>query len=156
MSVVDLATAKQDLRVEHDADDALIQRLLNTAERYVVHFIGRNLYADQVALDAAKAGADEAFLGAKAAYQTALDEAGVITDFDLRYMKTATATSDYQEAVVRYDRTMAGVVVDDTIKTAITLTTADLYEHRGDEELPTGVPASARTYLWTYRWDLPL
>jgi hypothetical protein len=154
--IVDLATVKQDIRVTHSDDDALITRLINTAERYVVHFLGRNLYVDATALDTAKDGAEDVLVQAADDYKAALEAISDETNYDLRYMKTAQATETYQLAVQTYERTMAGVAIDDDIKTSVSLTVGDLYEHRGDEEAVIGIPASAQTYLWMRRRDLPI
>lgn len=53
MSLVDVATAKQHLRVDESAEDALIQLYIDAAEASTVEFLNRNVYADQAALDAA-------------------------------------------------------------------------------------------------------
>jgi hypothetical protein len=53
MSLVDVATAKQHLRVDDSAEDALIQLYVDAAEASTVEFLNRNVYADQAALDAA-------------------------------------------------------------------------------------------------------
>lgn len=41
MSVIALATIKEDLRLTHDADDALLQRLVDAAEDEAMRFLDR-------------------------------------------------------------------------------------------------------------------
>lgn len=152
MPFVDLVTAKQDLRVNHAGDDALITRLVNTAERQVVHFLGREVYATQEALNAAVAAAPATFATAESAYSLALDAADLHESATLKAMAQTQAADDYVRAQHAYMATVNGVVVDDTIKTATMLVVADLYEHRGDEDRAiVGIPMAAETFLWPYR-----
>lgn len=53
MSFVDLAIAKQHLRVDHEEEDALITLYLSAAESAAANFLNRNVYLTQELLDAA-------------------------------------------------------------------------------------------------------
>ena len=52
MSILELALAKQHLRVDTDAEDALIQIDLNAAERSAASFCNRTFYADDTTMGA--------------------------------------------------------------------------------------------------------
>jgi len=51
--LVDLQAAKLHLRVDGEDEDVLIQIYLDAAEKAVIDFLNRNVYADQEALEAA-------------------------------------------------------------------------------------------------------
>lgn len=151
MPLVDLATAKRELRVTHDAEDADITRKLAAAEEQAVSFLGRNVYADQAALDAARTAAPPVLSTASTTYDAALAAAYALTNADESDAAVRYAKDTYNAAFVEWDRTMRGMVVNDSIRTAILLITASLWEHRGDEDAVVGIPQAARTFLWPFR-----
>lgn len=53
MSIITLDVAKAHLRDVYGAEDELIQLYLDTAEEAAAEYIGRSLFADQTALEAA-------------------------------------------------------------------------------------------------------
>ena len=55
MQFIDLATAKQHLRVTHSASDEHIQSLLNASKKQASDYLNKTLFEDQGSLDAALA-----------------------------------------------------------------------------------------------------
>lgn len=150
MPLVDVATAKRELRAL-DADDADITRRLTAAEEQVTLFLGRNVYVDQDALDAAVAAAPDALAEASTVWQTAVDAALALEVETERTLNQADADSAYRDAQEAYRMTRRGIVVNESIKTAILLIAASLWEHRGDEDGIQGVPPAAERMLWPWR-----
>lgn len=153
MPLVDVATAKRELRAL-DADDADITRRLTAAEEQVTLFLGRNVYVDQDALDAAVAAAPDALAEASTVWQTAVDAALALEVETERTLNQADADSAYRDAQEAYRMTRRGIVVNESIKTAILLIAASLWEHRGDEDNVQGIPPAAYKYLWPFRRGL--
>lgn len=154
MPLIDVATAKVELRVTHDAEDEAIARKIAAAEEQATAFLARNVYEDQDALDAAKAAAPGAFQAATEAYSTDLNAARAVEDWTQRQLAERTVKDLYAVAMDDYVRTMRGMVVNDSIRTAILLITASLWEHRGDEDAVQGVPPAAERFLWPFRIGL--
>lgn len=156
MPVLDRETVKHDIRVTHDGDDLFIDALIVTAERLAVRFMGRNIYPDAASLAAAKATAEPAYLTAADAYDASREAADSVVNYTLQRLLRAQAEDEYNVAFMEYQRTVAGVVMNDELRIAMTAIVADHYEHRGDEEAVQGIPTIAQTILWGYRRDLPL
>lgn len=151
MPLVDLATAKRELHVLHDAEDEDIERKIAAAEEQAAIFLGRNVYEDQAALDSARAAAPAVLTAATATYNTALDAARAMESYLERDGYERLAKDTYNAAFWEWDRTMRGMVVTDSIRTAILLIAGSLWVHRGDEDAVEGIPPAARTFLWPYR-----
>jgi hypothetical protein len=151
MPLVDVVTAKLHLRVTHDSEDALLQTFIAAAERYVVAFLGRNVYATQEEVDEAVAGAPAALEAAATAYEAAMDAAGAVEVSDARTLAEENALRDYRRAMNDGILDRRAMVLSDNVKLAILLTVASLWEHRGEEDAVVGVPAAARTFLWLDR-----
>lgn len=155
MPLIDVDTAAHELRIALQAgEDVDLARKLAAAEEQVALFLGRNVYADQTALDAAAAAAPDALTAATAAYQAAMDAAGTVADETQRLLNQDDATDVYREAQQAYRMARRGMVVNDSVKTAILLIAGSLWEHRGDEDAVEGVPPTARTFLWPFRCGL--
>lgn len=152
--LVDLASAKRELRVLHDAEDTEIERKLGAAQEQAQAFLNRNVYADTYELDEAVIAAPEVLRDATLAYEAAMDAAGLLetqAERDLAYADARAAMAEAQEA---YRMARRGMVVNESIRTAILLTAGSLWEHRGDEDSVQGVPPAARAFLWPYRIGL--
>jgi hypothetical protein len=111
-----------------DVADPRIPPLLAAAERLAVETLDRNIYATQSALDAAIGAAAAALATAKAAYESAMTAAALLTDTELRESAQAAANRRWMNAVAEHERTQAGKIVNDTIKTAILLLMQQMYE----------------------------
>lgn len=64
------------------------------------------------------------------------------------------AKAVYRDAQEAYRMARRGMVVNDSVRTAILLIAGSLWEHRGDEDAVEGVPPAARTFLWPFRCGL--
>lgn len=153
MPLVDVATAKPQLRVPlaDTSRDADIARMLAASEEQATSFLGRNVYATPEELAAAVAAAPAALTAATAAYNAAMAAAVLVVSEAERTLQQSLATSTYRAAQDAYMRTMAGIVVTESVRVAILLTTASQWEHLGDEDQIQGVPPAARTFLWPLR-----
>ena len=58
MSLIDLDTAKQHLRVDHGEENDLIELYLGAAEKAAADFLNRNVYATQAELEEAQEPAE--------------------------------------------------------------------------------------------------
>lgn len=151
MALVDVPTAKRELRVNHSVEDADLARKLNTAQEMVEAFLGRGVYETQETLDAAIAAAPAALAAASTAYESALDAARSLTVEAERELGESVAVEAYRDAARIYRSAVRGMLVNDSVRTAILLTTGALWEHRGDEVELEGMPQAAKTFLWPFR-----
>lgn len=149
--LVDLATAKSELRVTDGAQDADIERKLAAAEEQVQAFLGRNVYRDQDALTSALTSVATVLSSATTSLQAALDATSSLDVQAERDAQERYAKDTYNEAFAAWQRTVRGMVVNESIRTAILLVTASLWEHRGDEDAVEGIPQAARAFLWPFR-----
>lgn len=153
MALVDVETARRELRVGSEVLDADIVRKLETAQEQAEAFLGRNLYADQNALNAAIAAAPAALSAATAALDTALTAAALLTVTDQREAHERLAKDAYNDAFWAWNRTVRGMVAIESVKTAVLLIAGGLSEHGGDEQVPA-MPQAARDTLWPFRTGL--
>lgn len=151
MPLIDVPTAKRELRVTHSEEDADIERKIAAAEEQATLFLGRAVYVTQEELTAAIAAAPATLAAASTAYDAAIEAAGALTNTVERTLAERAAKDTYNDAMFAYQRTMRGMVANDSVLTAVLLTTASLWEHRGDEVELDGVPLAARSFLWPFR-----
>lgn len=151
MALIDVATAKRELRLSEADDDADVQRKLNTAQAMAEAFLGRRIYETPEDLTAAIASAPTALAAASTAYDTALETALALTVQTERELGESMAEELYRDASGTYLAAMRGIVINDQIRTGILLITAALWEHRGDEVHLEGVPKAAQSILWPLR-----
>jgi hypothetical protein len=155
MPLVDVATATRELRLSLEAgEDADLARKLVSAEEQAVLFLGRNIYATQEALTTAVAAAPAALSAASTAYDTAMAAAALVSVTTERELHERLARGTYNAAIEAWERTVYGMVINDSIRTAILLTAGSLWEHRGDEDNVQGIPPAAYNYLWPFRRGL--
>lgn len=126
MPFVTLQTALDHLRA--DAEDPRVQPMLDSAERWALERLDRNVYADQGSLDTAIAAAPAALAAAKAAYTAAMDVAAAITDTDLQIAAEGAALGRWMAAHATHDRAQTGIVVNADILAAILLKLEHLFE----------------------------
>lgn len=154
MSFVTLAEAKIHLRVDGTDEDSLIGLYINAAEQSAVSLLDRGVYVDGTALTAAKEAAPGELDTAIAAYEAAMTAAEDLTDETAISAVIQVAGNDLLRAKVAYRQTMDGIVVNDTIKSAVLLIVGHLYAHR--EDVLSGVsvaklPNGAEWLLAPYR-----
>lgn len=136
MSIVTLAQAKLHLRVTGDDEDTLIQAQLNAAEIMAAKWMGRTIFPDLVALDAARAAVPAEVSAATTAYIAAVDAAGALEDETEASIALEAAELDYQKAQTTARMTHGGIVIDDLIRSAVLLTVGALYADRELAEPP--------------------
>jgi uncharacterized phage protein (predicted DNA packaging) len=141
MAIVSLEEAKLHLRVDGSEEDSLIGVYLGAAEESASQYIERNIYTDSTALSAAIVAAPAALEVASTAYDAAVAAAET---------QAATDGADfaYCAAMSETRKTLAGVVVNASIRAAVLLTLGHLYANReavtvtngqNAAELPLGV-----------------
>lgn len=149
--LVDLATAKLHLRVTDGSEDVGITAMLATAEEQAQAFLNRGVYDTPEALAAAIAAAPAALSAASVAYDAALTAASALETCVERLLNEQLAKDVYNAAIEAWILAMRGMVVNDSIITAILLIVASLWEHRGDEDAVAGIPQAAERLLWPSR-----
>ena len=132
MSFVALPEAKLHLRVDGTDEDALIGVYIAAAEQSAVSLLDRGVYADGTALGAARAAAPAELAAATVTYTEAIAAAQALTDATEQAAATQAAGYAYLRAQVAYRQAMDGIVVNDTIKSAVLLIVGHLYAHRED------------------------
>lgn len=147
MAFVTLPLAKKHLRITHAAEDENLALYIDAAEAFALAYIGANVYVDEVALGAAQVNAPGLLATATTDYEAAREAASSMEIGDGRTLAESRALDLYRSAVIDYQRTMWGIVADARFQTGVLLILSNLWEHRGDEEEPTGVPKAARVLL---------
>ena len=132
MSFVALPEAKLHLRVDGTDEDALIGVYITAAEQMAIALLDRGVYADGTALGVAKAAAPAELTAATVTYTAAIAAAQALTDATEQAAATQAAEYAYLRAQVAYRQAMDGIVVNDTIKSAVLLIVGHLYAHRED------------------------
>ncbi len=137
MSIVTLADAKLHLRVTGGDEDTLIQAHINAAEQLAASWMGRTIFADQNALNTARAAVPAELSSATTTYVNAVDAANALGSDAEICIALSAAEHDYQRAQTTARMTHSGVVINDLIKSAVLLTVGALYADRETAEPPT-------------------
>ena len=133
MTFVTLPEAKLHLRgVDGTEEDALIGVYITAAEQMAIALLDRGVYADGTALGVARAAAPAELTAATVTYTEAIAAAQALTDATEQAAATQAAEYAYLRAQVAYRQAMDGIVVNDTIKSAVLLIVGHLYAHRED------------------------
>lgn len=153
MSVISIETAMQHLYAEPE-DESLAQGLLDAAEEAAMQFMQRRFYADQSAVDAAKAGTIERTLSARAAYQEAKAQADLPENVDISVTLKDRARQVLADAYQSIDMEAFSMVITPTIQAACLLKLGHLFANR--EEVVTGtiateLPMASKALLMPYR-----
>lgn len=130
MALISLAEAKLHLRVDGSDEDTTLAIYIAAAEASTVQFIQRKIFATSGDLTTAIAAAPAALSSATTTYTAAVAAAQALTDSTEQTLALSAAEYAYSVAQEAYRWTMAGVVVDDTLKAAILLHLGTLYENR--------------------------
>lgn len=139
-SLVDMDVARLHCKAD-PADDTVLQRYLDAAEKICFKRMNRNVYVDQAALDAAVAAVPAQRVAANAAYEAAMTAAGALgTEADILDAETE-AANVLRRTKVALSYASDGMVVEPDIVAAILLVTGHLYRNR--EEVLTGQGANA-------------
>jgi hypothetical protein len=154
VSLVDLATARDHLRVDSGYPDAQVTLYLNAAERLLAEFLNRRIYADDAALAAAVAAVPAALTTASSAYDTAREAAADIEDALTQEEAEGYAERQLADAKTLARETYAGIVLNDALEAAILLTLTSLHENRGDDARPPALPKAAEQLAYPFRVGL--
>lgn len=153
MPVIAIDIAMHHLHAEPD-DRVLVQAQLEAAEGAAMEFLNRRVYADQVALDQAKAGVLAAMRAAKEANTVAVAIAELEPEHTLRARLLDHARQALAEAYDRADAIAYGMVLNAQIQAACLLKLGHLFANR--EEVVTGataveLPLASQHLLMPYR-----
>lgn len=154
MSLIDLAIAKEHLRVIGADDDATIEVYLGAAEESAAQFIQRGIFIDDAALAGAVAAAYPALQTSLDAIMAARIAAYALTDCEARRMALEAACAASTAAETAYSEAVRGIVLNQAITAAILLTLGHLYANREDvvtNATAVGLPNGAKALLQPYR-----
>lgn len=144
MSIIDLAVARHQLRLEPDYPAEQVQGPLDAAERRAAQFLNRAIFASAEAQTLAMAAVPAQLQAASDAYSVART-AVASADASVRDLLLAQAERTFCEARTGARETLAGIVVNADIRSGILLLMAHLYYNRagvaagGAATLPLGV-----------------
>lgn len=153
MPVIAIEIAMHHLHAEPD-DQVLVQVQLEAAEGAAMQFLNRRFYADQVALDQARAGVPAAMRAAKETNAAAVAIAEVEPEHTLRARLIEHARQALAEAYDQADAIAYGMVLNAEIQAACLLKLGHLFANR--EEVVTGttaieLPLASQYLLMPYR-----
>ncbi|MBA1194993.1 phage gp6-like head-tail connector protein [Pseudomonas entomophila] len=153
MSVIAIDIAMHHLHAEPD-DQMLVKAQLEAAEGAAMQFLNRRFYADQVALDQARAGVPAAMRTAKEANAAAVAIAEVEPEHTLRARLLEHARQALADAYDQADAVAYGMVLNAEIQAACLLKLGHLFANR--EEVVTGtiateLPLASQHLLMPYR-----
>jgi hypothetical protein len=153
MKLITLEQAKQHLRVDGDAENALIEVYANAAERLVAEYANRNLYPNAGALVTALGSISANVNEAYANYDVARLAADSVTHPGERDFARGAAVMELDMRMAEARRTRHGIVATDDIIAAILLTLGTLYGNREDvsEASAREIPLNARWIMDNHR-----
>lgn len=154
MSLIDLAIAREHLRVDADYPESQVAIYLNAAERLVAEFLNRRIYADDATLAAAVAAVPASITAASDAYDAAMETAADIEDAATQEAAEEYAERVYERAKAAARETYDGIVINEAIEAAILLTMTSLHENRGDDPALAGLPLAAVQLAFPFRVGL--
>lgn len=154
MSLLTLDEARAHLRVGPTYPAAQIQPYLDAADSYVQAFLNRRVYPTKADMEAARAAVPNALQAAALARAEALAAAAAATDPATAEWLRCSAHEDYAAALSSANHALRGMVVNDSIKTALRLLLGHLDENR--ESVARGVsvtelPQGAELFLLPFR-----
>lgn len=150
LPVVTLAEARAHLRLELDYPAEQVQTYLDGAIDAAERYLNRRVFPSAASLDAAMDTAPSVLSLARMAYDAAIVIAASIVDTTERLASMSVAARRWDDACVRFEWTLEGVVVTSSIRSAILLTLGHLYANRSDVLLgstATELPRGARDLI---------
>ena len=145
MSLLTIAEARAQCRVEDDYPNEQLQPYMDAADDAAAAYLNRAIYADQGALDTARDAVPASLGAAQDDYDTAAAAAGAIENDAEAQATLDVAAAKLADARQSAARTINGIVVDASIKAVIRLTLGHLFTNREAvatgqvTELPMGV-----------------
>lgn len=154
MPLVTLDQARAHVREGADFPEAQLQPALKGAEDAAQAYLNRRVYESQEALDTARGTYAADVAAANAEYDAAVAAADALTDEAEQVAALELATVQFGEAKAEAAKALHGMVVNDSIVSAILLTFGHLFANREDVVVGATVadiPLGARTLLRPYR-----
>lgn len=153
MSVIDIDLAMKHLLAEPE-DLVLIQAQLDGAEEAAQQFLQRRFFADQTAVDQAKADTVLRTQAALAEYKAALVIADAPENSEIRCRLREQARQALADAYEQIDLDQYGIVINAAITAACLLKLGHLFANR--EEVVVGgtaveLPQASKSLLMPYR-----
>lgn len=152
--LIDLDTAKRHLNVIGSDDDADIALKASSAEQIAIAHLNRQVYADQVEMDAAVASVPARLIAAGVAYAAADAAADSIADCAARADEKTFALDQYRDERMACAAVRKGIVINDMILAAMLLILGSLHANREDDVIGVSVaplPNGARDILNHHR-----
>lgn len=146
MSVLTIDEAKLHQKIDHEDDDEDIQEKLDASESMVAHFMGRNVYKDELSLKDDFNKIHDIQLNAK----NEIDNLALIFEIDSDIHKN-TAVQKQRELNQKILMIVNGIVVNPHIRAGILLTFGYLYEVREDIG---DLPQAAKNVIQPFRVNL--
>lgn len=138
------------------ADDPQLALYARAAERAVMHFLNRRVYANQEELDDAQAQAALDVSVVESAYDAAVTSAYELESVDARSAALRVALAEYNRAKDEIVEIERGIVVEPDIKIGILFVLGHLFRTReaASPERVQMVELGAYQFLWPYRVGL--
>ena len=153
MSLLTLAEARAQCRVEDDYPDEQLQPYMDGAEDSAAAYLNRTVYADQTALDAARDAVPATLGAAQDAYDAAVVAAAAIDNEAEAQATIDVAAARLAEAQRVAARAIHGIALNDSIKAAVRLILGHLFANR--EAVAVGqfmeIPMGSQYLLRAYR-----
>jgi hypothetical protein len=153
MSIVTMAQALAQCRLEDDYPPEQLQPYIDGAEDAAAAYLNRQVYVDQVTLDQATTAAPAALGAANMLYTNALAAAADIADLVERQATIDVANARLAAAKQAFARTINGIVANSSVLAAVLLIIGQLFENRSNVivgapamELPCGAESLLRPY----------
>lgn len=141
MSLVTIARAREHCKLDDSMSDDLLSIYIDAAEQACSKRANRYFYADQAALEAARAGIDAMMSAAFDAYDTAMTNAATATDDKRRRNAELIAKNNLDAAMVEQSRILNGMVASGIVIEGMLLTIGSFV--RNPESTVTGQGAAA-------------
>lgn len=152
MSIIDLADARHHLRLESDYPAEQVQGPLDAAERRAAQFLNRAIFASEDAKTAATAAVPAQLAAASDAYNAARGAAAA-ADALVRDLLLEQAGRSFCEARAIARETLAGIVINADIRSAVLLLLGHYFNNRAAVAAGATlvVPLGAEYLLMPYR-----
>lgn len=157
MRLITSAQARDQVHAD-GVDEAMLELYEGAAVDAAEAFLNRHLFADDSAMASAVATVPDELAAADTAYEAAIAAADEL-DGSTRCAMREAATATLQAAVTSAQETLAGMVANDAIRSAVLLILGHLYRNREDVQTGQGaaaveLPMGAHALLWPYRRGL--
>ncbi|HCN72090.1 MAG TPA: hypothetical protein DIS96_10370 [Pusillimonas sp.] len=151
--ILTIEKARAHCRVDGDYPADQLTPYMEAAERFVIDYLNRAVYADQSTLDTAQDGLPGSMATAFDDYEASIEAAKAIDNCGQRQTMIDLASEKYRRVQRETWLVINGMVVNKTIEAAMLLVLGNLFANResdlvgvSGEKLPTGVHDLLRPY----------